>query len=77
MPVVPLATAEGAGLGSAIQAIRCYEGESSTYAKLCDKYVELDESKRSIPKDDNVSVYKELLERLTKLTKDLGKAGHI
>ena len=44
---------------------------------LCDKYVELDESKRSIPKDDNVSVYKELLERLTKLTKDLGEAGHI
>ena len=77
VPVVPLATAEGAGLGAAIQAIKCYEGGETAYSGLCDKYVELDESKRSIPKDDNVSVYKELLERLTKLTKDLGKAGHI
>ena len=77
VPVVPLDTAEGAGLGSAIQAIRCCGNEGSDYAELCDKYVELDESKRSVPNSNNVSIYEELLEKLSKLTKDLSEAGHL
>ena len=77
VPVVPLATAEGAGLGSAIQAMRCCDGGSSDYANLCDKYVELDDSKRSDPNSDNVSIYQELLEKLSSLTRDLNEAGHL
>ena len=34
VPVVPLDTAEGAGLGSAIQAIRCCGNEGSDYAEF-------------------------------------------
>ena len=77
VPVVPLATAEGAGLGSAIQALRCYGEGDSNFTGLCDKYVELDESKRSVPNTNNVPVYQELLERLSNLTKDLSEAGHL
>lgn len=77
VPVAPLATAEGAGLGSAIQALKCCSDGNSDYADLCDKYVELDESKRSVPNSNNVSVYQELLERLSKLTKDLSETGHL
>jgi len=77
VPVVPLATAEGAGLGSAIQALRCYGEGDSNFTGLCDKYVELDESKRSVPNANNVPVYQELLERLSNLTKDLSEAGHL
>jgi xylulokinase len=77
VPVVPLATAEGAGLGSAIQAFRCCGDGDSDYADLCDKYVELDESKRSVPNSNNVSIYQELLEKFSKLTKDLSETDHL
>ena len=35
------------------------------------------ESKRSVPNSNNVSIYQELLEKLSKLTKDLSETDHL
>ena len=76
-PVVTLATAEGAGLGAAIQAAHCVSGGGSNYKELCAKYVELDESTRCTPNPNHVSLYAELLERQGSLTASLRDAGHL
>ena len=77
-PVVPLATSEGASLGAAIQAMHCcmYSGVNN-YEDLCSKFVKLDESNRCDPIQENVSIYKELLDKQIRLTRDLSDAGHL
>ena len=76
-PVVTLATAEGAGLGAAIQAKKCIAGDSETYTGLCAKYVELDERTRCEPDAANISAYKDLLGRQGELTRTLHAAGQL
>ena len=77
-PVVPLATSEGASLGAAIQAMHCcmYSGVNN-YVDLCSKFVKLDESNRCDPIQENVTIYKELLDKQIRLTRDLSDAGHL
>jgi xylulokinase len=76
--VVPLVTSEGASLGAAIQAIHCIqETEDDTYESLCERFVKVDDSSRCDPKSENVSIYEELIDRQTRLTRDLNEADHI
>lgn len=77
-PVVPLATSEGASLGAAIQAMHCCMNSGvNNYEDLCSKFVKLDESNRCDPIKENVSIYKELLDKQIKLTRDLSDSGHL
>ena len=75
VPVVGLATAEGAGLGGAIQA--AHVAGKGSYEELCDRYVALDESSRCQPNPDLVPMYREKLAKQTDLTQSLGNAGHL
>ena len=76
-PVVMLATAEGAGLGSAIQAAYCSDGGSTGYIDLCSRLVALDEGSRCEPKPANASLYRELLDKQTSMTRELHAAGRL
>jgi xylulokinase len=76
-PVVTLATAEGAGLGAAIQAAYCAAEGATSYTDLSGRYVALDESTRCEPSSDNVEVYKELLGKQGGLTRSLRDAGYL
>jgi xylulokinase len=76
-PVVMLSTAEGAGLGAAIQAAHCSDGGSSKYDDLCARYVALDENTRCEPDAANVEIYRELLEKQTGMTRELHAAGRL
>ena len=76
-PVVTLATAEGAGLGAAIQAAHCAGGDDVSYADLCARLVELDESTRCEPNEANAGRYRELSTTMTGLTRELHAAGRI
>lgn len=73
VPVVALATAEGAGLGGAIQAAQA-DGKGS-YEDLCSHLVALDESTRCEPNTELVPVYREKLDRQITLTNVLRDAG--
>lgn len=73
VPVVGLATSEGAGLGGAIQAAQA-DGQGS-YEELCETHVALDESTRCEPDPDNVPLYREKLDRQILLTETLRDAG--
>ena len=76
--VVPLATSEGASLGAAIQAIHCLqESEDNNYESLCEKFVKVDNASRCEPNAENVSIYKELIDRQARLTRDLNESDHI
>ncbi len=66
VPVVALATAEGAGLGGAIQA--AFADGQGSYAELSDRLVALDESTRCSPSPDRVGLYREKLDRQMELT---------
>jgi len=66
VPVVGLATAEGASLGAAIQAAHA-NGEGD-YDALCGRLVGLDESTRCAPDAATSGLYAEKLERFGKLT---------
>lgn len=72
VPVVGLATAEGAGLGGAIQAAHA-DGKGS-YRDLCSRFVSLDESTRCEPNLELVPLYKDSLDRQIKLTEVLKSA---
>ena len=76
-PVVTLATAEGAGLGAAIQAAHCVADGGEGYVDLCGRLVSLDESTRAEPDAGNVARYAELLEKQGSLTRTLAEAGHL
>lgn len=71
-PVVSLATAEGAGLGAAVQAAHA-AGEGSGYKDLCARLVAVDESSRCQPIADNAEFYRGQLDRQMKLTRDLSE----
>ncbi len=73
VPVVGLATAEGAGLGAAIQAARA-DGQGS-YDELCTRLVVLDETTRCHPDSDSVAMYQQKLDRQIALTGTLKKDG--
>jgi xylulokinase len=73
VPVVALATAEGAGLGGAIQAAHA-DGQGS-YEILSTRLVALDESTRCTPEADRVGLYREKLDRQVELTMLLRDKG--
>jgi xylulokinase len=73
VPVVSLATAEGAGLGGAIQAARA-DGQGS-YEALCARLVSLDENTRCLPNADLVPIYSDKLDKQIALTTVLRDAG--
>ncbi len=73
VPVVALATAEGAGLGGAIQA--AFADGQGSYEDLSRRLVALDESTRCRPSPDRVGLYREKFDRqigLTELLRDKG-----
>lgn len=65
-PVVALATAEGAGLGGAIQA--AFADGQGSYEELSRRLVALDESTRCCPVPERVGLYGEKLDRQMELT---------
>lgn len=73
VPVVALATAEGAGLGGAIQA--AFADGQGSYEALSAKLVALDESTRCSPAPDRVELYREKLDRQIELTLLLREKG--
>jgi xylulokinase len=73
VPVVGLATAEGAGLGGAIQAAHA-DGKGS-YRELCSRLVALDESTRCEPDPEAAELYRDKLDRQIKLTTVLKDAA--
>ncbi len=78
VPVVTLSTAEGAGLGAAIQAAYVAlteSGKSTTMSALCAKLVQLDDSTRCTPDAGRHAIYAEQLTRQMSLTRALQSAG--
>lgn len=78
VPVVGLATAEGACLGAAIQAAHAALSGSGTPAPLEDltaRLVTLDESTRCLPDPDRHNRYREQLQRFMDLTRSLHNQG--
>lgn len=66
VPVVALATAEGAGLGGAIQA--AHADGKGCYETLSKRLVALDESTRCVPGAGQVDLYRSKLDRQIELT---------
>lgn len=77
VPVVTLTTAEGAGLGAAIQAAFTATGGERDYADLCGQLVTVDESSRCNPEPSAVSHYAGQLDRQINLTRNLADAGQL
>ncbi len=78
VPVVTLATSEGAGLGAAIQAAYVTQlelGAASTYEELTDRLVETDENTRCEPDSGRTALYAEKLDGQLELTRRLNEAG--
>ncbi len=73
VPVVTLATAEGAGLGGAIQAAHA-DGKGS-FETLCGRLVALDESTRCHPDPETRGIYADKLQSQISLTETLHKAA--
>lgn len=73
VPVVALATAEGASLGAAIQA--AHAAGQGSYSELCARLVALEESTRCQPNPDNADLYHEKLACQAGLTQTLKDAG--
>lgn len=78
VPTVTLQTAEGAGLGAAIQAaqvVASEAGSSEPISHLTDRLVALDEGTRCEPSAEAHALYRGQLERQMKLTRDLQGTG--
>ena len=78
VPVVGLATAEGAGLGAAVQAAYAFfraAGDEVSYEELCTLCVDLDPETRCEPDAERVKLYSEQLEKQMELTRTLNRAG--
>jgi xylulokinase len=78
VPVVSLATAEGAGLGAALQAAYVVQHAADskvTLAGLADRLVSIDESSRALPNAALKDLYAAQLERQMGLTQTLKSAG--
>lgn len=80
VPVVGLATSEGAGLGAAIQAayvVLQESGQRTTIKQLCDLLVQQDSATRVEPNARNSTFYAGQLDRQMDLTKALASAGYL
>jgi xylulokinase len=79
VPVVCLHSAEGAALGSAIQAAAAAERETggASLETLADRLATLDESTRCQPRSSHVAMYSAMTDRFLKLTGDLHSGGWI
>ena len=78
VPVVSLATAEGAGLGAALQAayvVQHAADVSVTLAALADRLVSIDESSRALPNAALKDLYAAQLDRQMGLTQALKSTG--
>ena len=75
VPVIGLATAEGASLGGAIQA--AHVTGQGTYEELCDRLVALDESTRCEPDPSSSELYRDQLDRQVGLTRTLHDSGYL
>ena len=75
IPVVCLATAEGASLGAAIQA--AHAAGKGNYEELCDQNVALDEASRCQPNQENHQLYREKLSAQMDLTQTLKESGNL
>jgi xylulokinase len=78
--VVTLATAEGAALGSAVQAAFALlkrDGKAKSIEELTTRLVTLDESTRCRPTPANVPIYAERLEKLSGLTRRLHEVEYL
>ncbi len=78
VPVVTLTTAEGAGLGAAIQAayvVLQESGQGISMGELTDRLVCLDDSTRQVPDEGRHALYKTQLERQMALTRGLQSSG--
>ncbi|MBV9658503.1 MAG: xylulokinase [Verrucomicrobia bacterium] len=80
LPVVGLATAEGAALGAAVQAAwteRTMNGASTLLRDLTAHCVRIDKATRAEPVAGRKSLYAELLSRQTDLTRRLHSSGFL
>jgi xylulokinase len=80
VPVVCLATAEGAALGAAMHSAwvdGLVNNKSGNLGELLDATVKLDESSRAIPNVANGDLYQETYVRFKGLTQRLGAAGFL
>ncbi len=80
VPVVCLATAEGAALGAAVQAAWAeshVRGQGVTLDSLCREAVVLDPESRCQPNPSNHALYTALLDRQTAITRQLHQSGHL
>ncbi len=78
VPVVTLSTAEGAGLGAAVQAafVACREsGHAVTLSELCARLVRIDDASRCAPDAGRHGLYAAQLDRQMKLTRNLQSGG--
>lgn len=77
VPTVCLASAEGAALGAAVQALWAHgqvHGNPTPIARLTDRLVKVDESTRAKPNQKNRELYEEALTKLIDLTRRLHSA---
>ncbi len=80
VPVVGLATSEGAGLGAAIQAasvVLTEAGETTSISALADQLVHQDPASRAEPNAANTALYAEKLAHHTALTRTLHTNGYL
>jgi xylulokinase len=78
VPVVCLATAEGAALGAAVHAAwvhRVVNNKSANLIEIVDRVVKLDETSRAIPDAAKVPLYQETYSRFKGLTQRLATGG--
>jgi len=72
---VCLSSSEGAALGAAVQAAWAHAGGSVTLESLSNRLVKLDESTRCFPDPSRTTLYADLLEKHTSLTRALHEKG--
>jgi xylulokinase len=80
VPVVCLATAEGAALGAALHSAwvdHLVNNKSSNLNELVARNVKLDERSRALPVDASADVYQEVFGRFKGLTQRLATGGYL
>lgn len=80
VPTVCLASAEGAALGAAVQAIATHglvNGHSTSLKSITARLVALDPGTRAEPNRDHKGLFADLQTRQSDLTKRLHSAGHL
>jgi len=80
IPVVCLATAEGAALGAAMHGAwidRLVNNKSSNLVQLLDSVVKLDESSRAVPTPATANLYQDAFTRFKGLTQRLATGGFL